>query len=288
MDKTGLGDRMKMYERKRDERFLPLIPIVARLDGRAFHSFCRGMDRPFDLNMSNAMLAAAKYVFEESGANIAYTQSDEISLLFYSDNVHSQVYFDGRVQKMVSNLTADVVSEFLLQAVKYWPKRVETKRPKFDCRVWQLPIEEVENYFTWRVRDALKNSVSMAASAYYSHKELLGKNGPERQDMLRAKGINWNDYCQHFKEGTFIQKRTMNVAVDDEKMLHIPEQYRAQAVGKRRFTVFVEDWPTNGFEGIVNKRGFLFNSAPPAGTFPIGITPEAEVMLRELLENRKK
>lgn len=283
MDKTSLGDRMKMYERKRDERFIPLIPIIARLDGRSFHTFCRGLDRPFDANMSNAMLSAAKYVFEESGANIAYTQSDEISLLFHTDKVGSQLYFDGRVQKMVSNLTADVVSEFLIHALHFWPGKAIKQRPKFDCRVWQLPYEEVHNYFRWRVRDALKNSVSMAASAYYSHKELLGKNGAERQDMLRDKGVNWGtDYPQHWKEGTFMQKRVLNVAVPDERMRDIPEKYRAHAVGKRRETVYVEDFPGDGFETTTNMNGFLFNSEPPATTFPLGISAEANHLLQEL------
>ncbi len=282
MDKTSLGDRMKMYERKREERFIPLIPIVARLDGRAFHSFCRGMDRPFDVAMSNCMLQAAKYVFEATGANIAYTQSDEISLLFYSDNVKSQVFFDGRVQKMVSNLTAEVMSEFMLQAINAWGQEmVRKKRPRFDCRVWQLPMEEVHNYFRWRVRDAIKNSVSMAASAYYSHKELEGKNGSERHDMLHAKGVNWDKYPQHFKEGTFIQKREVFVAVDDERMMDIPKQYRAQAVGKRRMTTFVEDFQGDGFESTTNMEGFLFRGEQPQTTFPLQITPEAEEMLRQ-------
>lgn len=266
-DKTSLGDRMKGYES--EERFLPLVPIIARIDGRAFHTFCRGMDRPFDHRMGDCMLAAARYVFEESGARIAYTQSDEISLLFYSDNLNSQVYFDGRKQKMISSLAASTTAEFILEAANYWPDKVRHKRPRFDCRVYQMPIEEVHYYFRWRVRDALKNSVSMAASAYFSHNQLQGRNQDARMDMLMEKGINWNNYEPHFKEGTFIQRRWMTTQPDDPIFDSVPERHRPTEPVDRRKIIEVRDFPGNGFESTTNMNQFLFDGAQPQGSFPL-------------------
>lgn len=280
-DKTDLGDWMKSFEVK--ERFIPGVPIIARIDGRAFHSFTRGMARPYDDGLVICMQDAMKYAFEQSNARIGYTQSDEISLLFYSDRPESQVYFDGRKQKMVSMLAADVTSEFTLAALDYWPEKVHGMHPRFDCRVYQYPIPVVEWYFRWRVRDAVKNSVSMAASAYYSPNELHGKNSSARQDMLHAKGINWNDYPQHFKEGTFIQKRKMFIAGDDPQFANVPAEHRPQVAVERNIPYFVDDFPGNGFESTTNMHEFLFQGARPATTFPLGV-PHPEITGEHLME----
>ena len=266
-DKTSLGDWLKTFEVK--ERFIPGIPIIARLDGRAFHSFTRGMARPYDEELSQCMEGATQYVMTESNARIAYTQSDEISLLFYSDNSRSQVYFDGRVQKMISSLTADVVSEFTMRAYDLWPAKTRVGHPRFDCRAYQYPISAVEHYFRWRVRDAVKNSISMAASSVYSDKQLHGKNSAERQDMLHDKGINWNDYPQHFKEGTFFQKRSVFMAGDDPRFDNVPAEHRPQVPVERKVVVEVDDFPGNGFESTSNMLEFLFQGAQPATTFPL-------------------
>ena len=93
---------MKAYEAREDRRFLPMLPVMARLDGKAFHNFCRDLEQPYDPRLSGWMQMTSHHLVSETGALAGYTQSDEISLLFYSDDPKSQIYFDGRVQKMAS------------------------------------------------------------------------------------------------------------------------------------------------------------------------------------------
>ncbi len=53
----GLGDRMKLYEmREAGRRLMPGLPVIARLDGRTFHTFTKGMPRSFFMPMSLAMI----------------------------------------------------------------------------------------------------------------------------------------------------------------------------------------------------------------------------------------
>ena len=100
-----LGDRMKSYEQKEaGRRFMSLLPVCARIDGKGFSKFTKGLDRPYDRGMSEIMSKTMAYLTQETQASIGYTQSDEISLVWYSPNAKSQIFFDGRIQKMVSVL----------------------------------------------------------------------------------------------------------------------------------------------------------------------------------------
>lgn len=205
----ALGDRLKAYERmETDEKFLPLLPIYARIDGRCFSKFTKGMDRPYDKMMSWMMQETTRYLVEQTGALTGYTQSDEISLIWYSDDVKSEVFFCRKKQKMTSILAAMATAKFLQLALEHFPEKCSKSLPTFDARVFQVPNQvEGMNCFLWRVQDAVKNSVTMAASNYYSHKELMNKNGSDKLDMLLYKGVNWNDYPKFFKEGSFFKRQ---------------------------------------------------------------------------------
>ena len=113
MKNDDFGDRMKLYEgMEAGRRFMPLLPVLARIDGRSFHSFTRGMDRPFDAVFSNAMVDTTAALVRETGACMGYTQSDEITLAWYSDNPKTQIWFDGRIAKMTSQLGAQATLIF--------------------------------------------------------------------------------------------------------------------------------------------------------------------------------
>jgi tRNA(His) 5'-end guanylyltransferase len=91
------------------------------------------------------------------------------------------------------------------------------KLAEFDARIFTIPCDyEVENYFIWRQKDATKNSISSVALSLYSHNELEGKNGDQKQEMIFQKGINWNDYAPKLKRGRFIQKRPFAVEADED------------------------------------------------------------------------
>jgi len=206
----NLGDRIKHYEKmETSEKFMPMIPIVARLDGRSFSKFTKSMTKPFDMNMTMIMQAVTKYLVEETGATVGYTQSDEITLVFWQRDYESDVFFAGKKQKMVSVLASLATAMFVKLALQHFPNECLKRLPHFDCRVFQVPSRsEATNAVLWRVQDAVRNSISMAAHATFGHSKLQGKSTNDKLDMLLESGINWNDYPKAWKEGSFFQRQT--------------------------------------------------------------------------------
>lgn len=230
MNFEELGDRMKMYEGvEAGRRFMPMLPIIARLDGRAFKSFTKGMARPYDPRMSEAMIKTTEHLVRETNALMGYTQSDEITLVWFEDNLKSKVWFDGRVQKMVSSIASEGTLAFYEQTCELLPE-FKRKRPRLDARIWQVPtLQEGANTFLWREMDATKNSIQMAGRCYYSHKELHKKNSGEIKDLLiNEHGVNWNQYPDFFKRGTFIQRRVTSEAFSREELESLPPKHKAR------------------------------------------------------------
>ena len=238
MKYDSLGDRMKAYENV-SRIYLPRrLPVIIRVDGRAFHTFTRGFQKPFDEVLMNAMQLTAKKLCEEvSGCKLAYVQSDEISLLVTNDDaLETQPWFDNNLQKLVSLCASIATLEFnkVFSSCDWdWytsllDRYIEEKDGKqsgsipddlvdiadhhqhaydkatFDARAFILPKEEVCNYFIWRQQDAVRNSIQMVAQSMYSHNELQGKNSSDLQELIHAKGFNWNDYPIPCKRGTCV------------------------------------------------------------------------------------
>ncbi len=200
--KDTLGDRMKEFYEDRTRYLLPRRTFtVIRVDGKAFHTYTRGLQRPFDEPFMQDMDETAKFLCANmQGAKFAFVQSDEISVLLTDfEKTTTAAWFDGNIQKMVS------ISASLATA------RFNELRPGklafFDSRVFTIPSAvEVENYFIWRQQDATRNSISNVAQSLYSPKELNGKTGDQKQEMVFQKGINWNDFPTRCKRGRFIVK----------------------------------------------------------------------------------
>lgn len=225
---AALDDRMKFYEQQESKRLMPLLPACARLDGKSFHSFCSGLARPYDVRLATLMMDVTEFLVQETCANIGYTQSDEITLIWNATDYRSQIFMDGRIHKMVSILAALASSRFNF----FLPTRIPEKQhlmPVFDCRVWNVPnLEEAANLLLWRESDATKNSISMAARTVFSHNELLNKHGNEMQEMLWQKGINWNDYPDFFKRGTYFARKTVTRAYTGEELEKLPLKHEAR------------------------------------------------------------
>ncbi len=197
-ENTPLDERMKRYEHT-FRTFLPRRAYtLMRLDIRAAHSYLKHADRPFDARFVDDMNHTAMALCKEiQGARLAYTQSDEISLLITDfDTPSSEPWFGGNVAKLTS-LSAATASVFL-----------HIRRPvggmvQFDSRVWPLsdPVE-VANYFYWRQRDAVRNSIQMVGQHYFSQAQLHGKNVNEIQEMLfQEHNVNWNGTDPGCKRG---------------------------------------------------------------------------------------
>jgi len=229
MKKDDFGDRMKNFEMaEAGRKLMPLLPVMIRLDGKSFHSFTRGLKRPYDERMSRAMIETTKYLVEETGACIGYTQSDEISLIIYSPDRKSQVFFDGRIQKLTSVIASLASVKFIRLIEELIPEKVHLL-PVFDCRVWNVPNKtEAVNCILFREIDCLKNSISMAARSFYSHKEVDRKTGSEQQEMLFKKGINFNDYPVFFKRGTYVQKIKTSRKFTIDEISKLPKKHAAR------------------------------------------------------------
>jgi len=203
MEKDSIGNRMKAnYEDRYRFSLTRRTPAIMRLDGKAFHTLTRGLEKPFDGTFSSSINDTAIFLCSEiQGAKCAYVQSDEISILITDfDQLTTDAWFDYNIQKMTS------VSAGLASA--YFTNRFfdGDKIGVFDSRVFNIPKEEVCNYFIWRQMDWIRNSVQMLAQSHFSHKQLHGKNQPAMHDMLHDIDINWADLPEKWKNGTFIVK----------------------------------------------------------------------------------
>lgn len=199
----SLGDRMKQYEDAWRVTLPRRVPVIIRVDGRAFHTLTRDCARPFDGALMAAMDAVALALCEEvQGAQLAFVQSDEVSVLVHGyRTIQTEPWFDGGLQKMAS-VSASVATA----AFNGHP--VPTGLATFDSRVFLVPEDEVCNYFLWRQRDAERNSLQMVAHCHYSPVELHGKDRSELQEMVFQRGVNWNDFPARKKRGRCALRRT--------------------------------------------------------------------------------
>jgi tRNA(His) guanylyltransferase len=264
MANDALGDRCKRYElAEAGRRAMRGLPLLARLDGRAFHTFTRGMQRPFEPGMSRAMIETTRFLVHEMLPLVGYTQSDEITLAWYEPSSSAAEYaFDGRYQKLASVLAGLASAKFCQLLAQHLPDKLGAT-PCFDCRVWQVPtLADAADVFVWREDDATKNSISMAASAHYSDSELDGKHSGDKQELLWQKGVNWNDFPAFFKRGTYVQRRTALRELTDAERARIPDAHRPPLGTTFERTQVVElELPP--IRKLANLTAVLFERAEP-------------------------
>lgn len=221
--KDALGDRIKAYEEQETyARFLPNVPIIARIDGRCFSKFTKGLDRPFDDRFSYVMRRVTKQLVRETNACTGYTQSDEISLCWYTDKPGSDIFFAGRKFKMIAQLAALATAHFHIEGSKVsLGAKIQASVPTFDARVFQVPtLPEGANVFLWRQLDCRKNAISMVARSYFSHKELHGKNGHDMLDMVGED--HFNKWPWQNREGVFIRRVNVERELSPDELIKIP------------------------------------------------------------------
>lgn len=220
-----LGVRMKtFYEQIPKTKLMRRCPVAIRIDGKAFHTFTRGFQKPFDEVLIKSMQETMKYLCENiQGCVLGYTQSDEITLILVDyKKLTSSAWFDYEVQKICSiaasmatmafnkffrynvgdYLYENYDDQYLADYIKILQNAVD-KGAMFDARCFNIPKEEVTNLVYWRQLDASRNSIQMVGQACFSHKELQNKSCNDIQDMLMIqKGINWNDLPTYQKRGS--------------------------------------------------------------------------------------
>jgi tRNA(His) guanylyltransferase len=197
------------YENRSRFHLTRRSPVIMRLDGKAFHTFTKKAKKPFDLDIIYTMQKTAEKLLKEiQGAKCAYVQSDEISILITDfDKLGTDSWFDYNIQKMTSISAAIASVEFTVNypfgAERTTDFPIVFKPAYFDSRVFNIPRDEVINYFRWRYIDWQRNSIQMLAQSLFSHNELHGKKTPDLHGMCFKKGYNWSDLDPVFKNGTF-------------------------------------------------------------------------------------
>lgn len=212
MEKSSLGDRMKSYEDIPRIYLTPRMPLILRIDGKAFHTYTKGFNKPIDTLITTAMTEAGKALVNEiQSAKVVYIQSDEISILINDyEMFDTQAWFDKNLQKMVS-VSASIATAYFNKYM--WSNGVE-KVGTFDSRAFVIPREETCNYFIWRQQDAERNSVSSLAQSQFSHKSLHGKNVETMKQMLLSeKNIDWNSIPTSQKRGWCVLKDNVDLEI---------------------------------------------------------------------------
>ena len=244
-----LGKRMKeYYEHVYRFGLTRRMPVAIRIDGKAFHTFTRGFQKPFDKVLVTAMQRTMKYLCENiQGCKLGYTQSDEITLILTDyDTLTTEAWFGYELQKMCSiaaSMATMAFNKFFNEEVNNWyytcpidsnkdelwesyMKSID-KGAMFDARVFNIPKEEVCNLVYWRQLDAARNSIQMVGQANFSHSELQHKSCNMIQKMLMTeKGINWNDFPTHLKRGSCCVKTPSGWHIDKEIPM-FKNEYRA-------------------------------------------------------------
>ena len=226
-NKESLGDRMKSYEMVHTQTSLvPGIPVYVRIDGRAFHTFTRGLQKPFDPDFAWTMKEVTKHLHDKTNAFISYVQSDEISLCYLEP---SKMPFETRLFKLESVLAGMASAAFCVYGSKTKLKdRIEKMIPHFDCRVCQMPLEEIPNMLLFRERDCLQNAITLVALEHFSNKQIHKKNSDEKIEMLlKEAGVDFaKDIDEDFRVGSWFRRVVFQKELDAETLAKIPEKQR--------------------------------------------------------------
>lgn len=269
-----LGDRMKENYENRSKTYLSRrIPVIIRLDGKAFHTFTKGMNKPFDNVLMKTMQDTMKYLCENiQGCVFGYTQSDEITLILTDyKTITTDAWFGYNVQKMTSisaSMATLAFNDFLRDNINTWMKvnNMHTmacfnddkdkelnrlydvywgafaKGALFDSRVFSIPKEEVCNCLIWRQQDATRNSIESVGQANFSAKELHKKTCEQVQEMLfTQKGINWNNFPTDCKRGSCCYKVKIKGIVYQPKLNQRVEIERNKWIIDKEIPIFTQD-----------------------------------------------
>ena len=247
-----LSEKMKRLENVTNISLELKKPVIMRLDGRAFSKYTKGLDKPFDIDLSEVFQwVAYELKGQLDNVKFIYSQSDEISILMTDwTNENTEAWFKYRVQKMVSvasSITSalfnskveDVINKYVDRVAdidearfkvtdeltrdekKYFVWKGKQYKAVFDCRVFNVELEDVVPYFIYRQKDAMRNSIQTLAQVYFSPNELKNKNQSDMKQMiLERTGIVYDDLPNLQKVGFTIYKNDYNEWILDKE---IPE-----------------------------------------------------------------
>lgn len=272
-----LADRMKSYEAVTTEtKLIEKLPIYARIDQRAGHTFTHRLNKPFDLDYAAAMQDAVKYIIEHTGAAVGYCQSDEASFVWTD---HTKIPFETRLFKLQSVLASMFTAAFVDSCMKKPSLRDKLlcMLPSFDCRVMNMPdLDEAANMILWRERDSIKNSITLISLEYFSNRELHKKNSKEKIQMLAQRGVDYYSYDESLRNGAYFRRELYDKVLSDIEVIQIPASAKRQLKKNSNGDYYVvrshvcQFYLNSKLEDIENKVQALFNGDAPIVRQTIG------------------
>ena len=257
--KDIIGDKIKQYEKvitsiKLDSTF----PIVIRLDGNNFSTFTRNLTKPYDIRFSELMQEVSKFALQETGFDIAYVQSDEISLVYIPKETNSQIYHDGKLYKILSKLASKVSVRFNIRLSKYLPDK-QNDEPIFDCRIFNLPDNNLAfETIKWRFKDARRNSILSLGYWTLGHNKVVNKKGKEILELLLENNVDWHSYPIEYKYGTFFKRIKTKNKLSEEELNNLPEKHHARLNPELEFErTIIQKY---NFDNIKEVREFILNN----------------------------
>ncbi len=225
-EKDPTGDRLKVFERAAEVVLDPTLPIILRLDGRAFHTWTLCLERPVDTRMEATMRDTMRRLALELGARYAYTQSDEITLVCLAEG-KSQAPFGSRTQKLCSLMASLASVTFNDALVKHGV--VSHKPATFDCRAYNVPDKAAAaDVVLWREADAIRNSSNARGQQFFSPKAMHGLSAREVRERLAANGHAWGDLTETRKFGSAIARRMRSTPFAGDELESLPPKHAAR------------------------------------------------------------
>lgn len=257
--KDIIGDKIKKYEKvitsiKLDDT----KPIIIRLDGNNFSTFTRNLNKPYDFRFSELMQEVAKFALQETGFDVCFTQSDEISLVYIPKENNSQIYHDGKLYKILSKLASKVSVRFNTLLPKYLPAKVDDE-PIFDCRIFNVPdINLAFETIKWRFKDARRNSILSLGYWTLGHNKIVNKKGKEILELLLENNIDWYSYPIEYKYGSFFKRDVVKNKLTEEELKDLPLKHNAHKNPEMEFErTIIQKY---NFDNIKEVREFILNN----------------------------
>lgn len=239
VDEMSEKDSLSVYVKKLEETTTaqkadPSNAIVVRCDGRGFSSWTKSLNGPFDPRLKDVMVYVTKKLAEEFSAKIAYTASDEITIVMFHYGDKAEHYAVGRFQKIVSHAASIATAHFNAIVPSLIPEKAG-KIAMFDARAWECSIEDTFSCLMARENSAIRNSVFMQARSVFSHKKIQGMGRQKLKMLLQENGHSWDDIPEWAKRGIFIKKFREDTSLTEEELEKLPPKHNARLTPNFKF-----------------------------------------------------
>ena len=222
-------DAAKQWESDWARRLPPDKPWIVRIDGRSFHRWTRGLERPFDEGLREAMAQSAEALVHEAGAEHAFTQSDEITLVLYA-HAQREPAFGAKLQKLVSLLAARATMTFNEAIGKANPAHAtRAGAALFDARVFAVPSPEAAvRALEARRNDCWRNAVQSVGHWRYGHQAMHRRPISEVARALEADGLAMKEWPVRHTGGVGFERVRVRRAFSTEEIDKLPGRHAAR------------------------------------------------------------